>query len=598
MKQANIRNFAIIAHIDHGKSTLADRIMEQTATVSARESKAQLLDDMQVEQMHGVTVKSRTVRNFYQADDGQEYEYNLIDTPGHVDFSYEVSKSLAASDGAILLVDATQGVQAQTVANLRLARENHLQILPVINKIDNAAADVPRTEREIRALGTEFTDCPILRISAKTGEGVHDVLEAIHMTLPAPTGDAQMPLEALVFDSVYDSFKGIIAYVRIVNGQLSQGLAVKLMAADQPLQNKEIGTFTPGPTPVRTLGVGEVGYIVTGLKDPLRLRVGDTLTATARPATTALPGYAPARPMVYAGFYPKGDTYHDLALAVEKLSLNDASFQYRRETSDALGPGFRCAFLGIFHLQIIRERLQTEYGLDVLTTAPNVTYHVHLKDSDQVVTVDNPTRFPDFGLIDYVEEPFANAVITTSNEVLGEVMKLADAHKGELIEMGNQGDLIVLHYRIPMAEIAYDFFNALKSISHGYATLETNFADYAVADVVKVEVAINYTSVDALSFVVHRSDAPAMTQTLVHKLKYTIPRRLYPMPAQAIVEGKSIARVDIPPLRKNAAVNGEKRSVSKKQALLRRQSINKRQAEKSDIKLSQDVFDAILNLSL
>lgn len=598
MKQNQIRNFAIIAHIDHGKSTLADRIMEQTQTVSERESKAQLLDDMQVEQAHGVTVKSRTVRNFYQADNGIEYEYNLIDTPGHVDFSYEVSKSLAASDGAILLVDATQGVQAQTVANLRLARENHLTILPVINKIDNAAAEIEKTEREIRALGAEFSKAKILHISAKTGQGVHEVLEAIHQVFPAPTGSAQEPLKALVFDSLYDSFKGIIAYIRIVDGELIQGQQVKLMAANTPIQNKEIGTFTPQRTVTTKLSVGDVGYMITGLKDPMLLRVGDTLTDAQQPTEKALPGYQPAHPMVYAGFYPKDDDYRDLELAIEKLSLNDSSFQYVRETSEALGQGFRCSFLGIFHLQIIRERLKEEYGLDVLTTSPNVTYKVHLKGTDDVQIVNNPIMFPDFAKIDYVEEPFSDIRITTDNQVLGEVMKLADTHKGQLVNMGNQGDLIALRYHIPTAEIAYDFFNALKSISHGYATLETEFANYEIADVVKVEVAINYAVVDALSFVVHREDAPAMTQKLVEKLKYTVPRHLYPMPTQAIVEGKSIARVDIPPLRKNAAVNGEKKSISKKQALLRRQNVNKRQAAKSDIKLSQDVFNSILDISL
>ncbi|ETY72836.1 GTP-binding protein LepA [Lactiplantibacillus fabifermentans T30PCM01] len=597
METRYIRNFAIIAHIDHGKSTLADRIMGLTNTVSQRESSAQLLDDMAVEQAHGVTVKSRTVRNFYQAADGHEYEYNLIDTPGHVDFSYEVSKSLAASDGAILLVDATQGVQAQTVANLRLAMANQLTILPVINKIDSALADVDQTERQIRALSDQFATSPILKISAKSGEGVPAVLAAIKDVFPAPTGQTTAPLKALVFDSTYDAFKGIIAYVRIVDGQLLPTTNLQLMAQSQAVNNKEIGSFTPQMTPVSALNVGEVGYVVTGLKDPQLLRVGDTLTNRDQPTATALPGYAPAQPMVFAGFYPKDDRYTDLKLAIEKLALNDSSFQYAAEVSEALGPGFRCGFLGIFHLQIIRERLQAEYHLDVLTTAPNVTYRVHLKDGSEQL-VNNPIKFPDFATIDFVEEPMTTATITTDNAVLGDVMQLADSHKGELVDMQNQGDLIELHYQIPISEIAYDFFNALKSISHGYATLETEFSGYELADVVKVEVNVNYAKVDALSFIVHREDAPAMTQQLVKKLKHTIPRKLYPMPAQAIVEGKAVARVDVPPLRKNAAVNGEKRSVSKKQALLRRQSINKRQAAVSDVKLSQEVFNAVLELSL
>ncbi|KRO04701.1 GTP-binding protein LepA [Levilactobacillus paucivorans] len=596
MNPSHIRNFAIIAHIDHGKSTLADRIMEQTQTVNDRQSKAQLLDDLQVEQAHGVTVKSRTVRNYYRADDGQEYEYNFIDTPGHVDFTYEVSKSLAASDGAILLVDATQGVQAQTVANLRLAQDNHLVVIPVVNKIDAAAADVDRTIAQIRELSPEFADVPVLKISAKTGLNVHDVMEAIHTTIPAPVGDAKAPLKALVFDSQYDAFKGIIAYVRLVDGQLKANDNLVLMANQQAVAANEIGIFAPARVTAKQLGVGDVGYVVTGLKDPQALRVGDTLTLAANPTETALPGYEPAQSMVFAGFYPQGDHYHDLQLAVEKLALNDTSFHYRPENSEALGAGFRCGFLGIFHLQIIRERLHDEYGLDVLTTAPNVTYRVHLKNTEDPVIVNNPIKFPDYSKIDFVEEPLAKATITTTSESLGPVMKLADQHRGTLQDMNNQGDLVVLNYELPFAEIAYDFFNALKSVSHGYATLTTALAGYDLADVVKIEVHVNYARVDALSFVVHREDAPRVAQELVHKLKFVIPRKLYPMPVQSVVEGKALARVDVPPLRKNAAANGEKKSASKKAAQLRRQSANKRQAAHSDIELPQEVFNAVLDL--
>ncbi|WP_203640504.1 translation elongation factor 4 [Levilactobacillus andaensis] len=596
MTQKNTRNFAIIAHIDHGKSTLADRIMEQTQTVNDRDSKAQLLDDLQVEQAHGVTVKSRTVRNYYHADDGQEYTYNFIDTPGHVDFTYEVSKSLAASDGALLLVDATQGVQAQTVANLRLAQDNHLVVIPVINKIDAAAADVDRTVEQIRALAPEFATTEILKISAKTGLNVHDVLEAIHTRIPAPVGDMTQPLKALVFDSQYDAFKGIIAYVRVVDGKLTTADKLTLMANDQAVAANEIGIFAPQRVATKQLSAGDVGYVVTGLKDPQALRVGDTLTSAVTPTATALPGYQPSQSMVFAGFYPQGDHYHDLQLAVEKLALNDTSFHYHAESSDALGAGFRCGFLGIFHLQIIRERLHDEYGLDVLTTAPNVTYRVHLKNEDEPVVVNNPIAFPDYAKIDFVEEPLAAATITTTSESLSDVMKLATQHKGELQDMHNQGDLVVLVYQLPFAEIAYDFFNALKSVSHGYATLTTELSGYDIADVVKIEVHVNYAKVDALSFVVHREDAPKVAQELVHKLKFVIPRKLYPMPVQSVVEGKALARVDVPPLRKNAAASGEKKSTSKKQALLRRQSVNKRQAAHSDIELPQEVFNAVLDL--
>ena len=601
MKLANIRNFAIIAHIDHGKSTLADRIMEQTDTVSKRQLSDQLLDSMEVEQAHGVTVKSRSVRNFYQADNGQEYEYNLIDTPGHVDFSYEVSKSLAASDGAILLVDATQGVQAQTVANLRLALKHNLTIIPVINKIDNAAADVAATEAQIRALRPEFADVAILKISAKTGENVHQVLEAIYQKIPAPQGNPDEPLKALIFDSQYDSYQGIIADVRLIDGQLQSEQKLQLMQGGSIFNAQAIGIFTPNMQSVKALNAGEVGYVVTGIKDVASVQVGDTLTAADNPTKNAIPHFKPAQSMVYAGLYPKGKTsYEALKQAISKLALNDSAFHYTPEQSEALDAGFRCGFLGIFHLQIIQERLRDEYHVEVLTTAPNATYHVYLKQPEpkqEYVTITNPAKFPDFSEIDYVTESYVKAVITTPNDYLGAVMKLCDQHFGEMVNLDNQQDLVTLTYKLPVSEIAYDFFNSLKSITHGFATLDTEFLDYELVDVVKIQIQINYAAVDALDIIVPRQKADLIAHKLVKKLKYTVPRRLYPMPVQAMVENKSIARVDVPPLRKNAAVNGEKRSISKKQQLLRRQSLNKRQAVKSDIKLPQSVFDAILNIN-
>ena len=601
MKLANIRNFAIIAHIDHGKSTLADRIMEQTDTVSKRQLSDQLLDSMEVEQAHGVTVKSRSVRNFYQADNGQEYEYNLIDTPGHVDFSYEVSKSLAASDGAILLVDATQGVQAQTVANLRLALKHNLTIIPVINKIDNAAADVAATEAQIRALLPEFADVAILKISAKTGENVHQVLEAIYQKIPAPQGNPDAPLKALIFDSQYDSYQGIIADVRLIDGQLQNQQKLQLMQGGSIFNAQAIGIFTPNMQPVKALNAGEVGYVVTGIKDVASVQVGDTLTAADNPTKNAIPHFKPAQSMVYAGLYPKGKTsYEALKQAISKLALNDSAFHYTPEQSEALDAGFRCGFLGIFHLQIIQERLRDEYHVEVLTTAPNATYHVYLKQPEpkqEYVTITNPAKFPDFSEIDYVTESYVKAVITTPNDYLGAVMKLCDQHFGKMVNLDNQQDLVTLTYKLPVSEIAYDFFNSLKSITHGFATLDTEFLDYELVDVVKIQIQINYAAVDALDIIVPRQKADLIAHKLVKKLKYTVPRRLYPMPVQAMVENKSIARVDVPPLRKNAAVNGEKRSISKKQQLLRRQSLNKRQAVKSDIKLPQSVFDAILNIN-
>ncbi|BDR57095.1 translation elongation factor 4 [Xylocopilactobacillus apis] len=596
MEPKYIRNFSIIAHIDHGKSTLADRIMELTNTIDEREEKAQLLDDLKVEQEHGVTVKSRTVRNVYQAEDGHQYEYNFIDTPGHVDFSYEVSKSLAASDGAILLVDATQGVQAQTVANYRLAKKNHLAIIPVINKVDMPSADVEETEEQIIQLDDSLAEEEILKISAKTGQGVKEVLEAIRTRIPAPKGDLKKPLKALVFDYLYNPFLGIIAYVRIFDGQLKSEDQALLMAKKISFQAHEIGFFTPEMKTTNQLSVGDVGYVVTGLKDPQSVRVGDTLTLKNNSAENALSGYEAAQSVVFAGFYPKNNDYPELKNSLAKLALNDPSFHYREEVSDALGPGFRCGFLGMFHLQIIQERLKNEYGLEVLTTAPNVTYRIHLKKNNEVKEITNPTQFPYFNDIDYVEEPMVNATIEVPNELLSPVMKLADQHKGLLVDMDSKAKNTELLYQIPVSEVAYQFFNELKSVSHGYATLDTEDAGYQKADVVKVEVNINYSPIDALSFIVHREDAGRLTQDLVHKLKYSVPRTLYPMPVQAVVEGKALARVDVPPLRKNAAVSGGKKSVSKKQDLLRRQSINKRQAVKNNVALSQEVFNSILEL--
>ena len=599
MNKNNIRNFAIIAHIDHGKSTLADRIMEMTDTVASRELKEQLLDDMSVEKAHNVTVKSRTVRNLYHADDGSDYELNLIDTPGHVDFAYEVSRSLSACEGVILLVDATQGVQAQTVANFRLVKKMGLVIIPVLNKVDSESADIERTEAQVRSLDKSMQDSHFLHISAKTGYHVHNVLEEVVKEVPAPQGSHAEILKALVFDSIYDAYKGIILLVRVVDGRFTAKEKLSLIAGMVTFQPKEIGIFTPYATAVDTLNTGEVGYIVTGLKDTKYMRVGDTLTLAENPAAELLPGYQPVQQMVFAGFYPKDCDYKELKSALEKLLLNDPSFTFTEENSDALGAGFRCGFLGVFHLQIIRERLQEEYGVNVLTTAPNVSYHVYVKKENQapeLVVVDNPGKFPYFGDVAYVEEPFVTAEITVPEENMSEVMQLAYEYRGTLLATNNDEGVIVLTYSMPLAQIVFDFFNKLKASSHGYATLHTAFRDYEQSDVVKVEVDVNYAPVDALSFVVYRQDAPAMTKELVEKLKYTMPRKLYPTPVQAVVEGKSIARVDVPPLRKNAAVSGEIHTVSKKQALLRRQNKNKRRAAHEAIEIPQSVFNAILEI--
>ncbi|MDK1727984.1 translation elongation factor 4 [Dellaglioa algida] len=594
MKQSQIRNFSIIAHIDHGKSTLADRIMEETQTVSEREMSSQLLDSMAVEQEHGITVKSRTVRSYYTANDGETFEYNFIDTPGHVDFSYEVSKSLAASDGAILLVDATQGVQAQTVANYRLAKENNLKIIPVINKIDHPNADVEETKIQLMELADVDED-EMLLISAKTGIGVDLVLEAIKDRIPEPVGDIEAPLKALVFDSHFDAFKGIVAYIRVFDGEFKANNLLRFMQQTTDFQVVEAGIFKPDMVAVDSLHAGDVGYVITGLKDPQLVKIGDTLTSQNHPTPEALPGYKESESMVFAGFYPKDNNYKELKSAIQKLALNDSSFHYKEEKSDALGLGFRCGFLGMLHLSIIRERLEKEYQLGVLTTTPNVTYHVILKNGKEVI-VDNPVQFPDFSEIDHVEEPFLDVHMTVPDEQVGDIMKLAEKRKGIFQDMAYNSGQTELNYALPSSEIAYDFFNQLKSLSHGYATMETQFKGYQTADVVKMDVLVNYATVDALGFVVHRQDAVEIGQKLVEQLKYAIPRKLFPMPVQAVVENKAIARANVPPLRKSATTGSDKKNAAK-QDMLRRQSANKRLGSKAEMDLPQEVFNAILEVN-
>jgi len=451
------------------------------------------------------------------------------------------------------------------------------------------------TEGQIRDLAPELADVEILQISAKTGLGVHEVLEAITKDLPAPAGDIKAPLKALIFDSAYDTFKGVIAYIRLVDGKITTQTKLKMMANSETLSASEIGILTPMRVPVKEMSAGDVGYIVTGIKDPEHVRVGDTITDLDNPTETALPGYKPAKSMVFAGIFPVGE-YKELKDAIYKLKLNDSSLQITPEVSDALGAGFRGGFLGIFHLQIIKERLHDEFGVEVLTTAPNVPYRIHLKKDDSVMEVNNPVQIPDFHEIDYIEEPMFNVKIDTPEDSISDVMKIADRFKGEFVDMSNGSKYAELTYKMPLSEIAYNFFNQLKSVSHGYASMTSEFVDYEMADVVKAEVLVNYSHVDALTFVAHRSDVQAMSQKLVEKLKYTIPRRLQPMPTQIMVENKVVARVDIPPLRKNAAVNGKKYSTSKKQALLRKQSSNKSQAARNEIQLPQKVFNAILDL--
>lgn len=596
MKQENIRNFSIVAHIDHGKSTLSDQIMKMTDTFSFRGNEEQVLDDMKVEQDHGVTVRSRTVRNIYRATDGQEYELNLIDTPGHVDFNYEVEKSVSASDGVILLVDATKGVQAQTVANYRIAKNNNLVIIPVINKVDNQSAQVDMCEQQLYELDESFLETDIIHISAKTGLNVNEVLEAIVNRIPSPKGDEKKPLKAMIFDSHYDSYQGVVAYVKVIDGVIKAN--DKLMSINQKMkfETPEVGIFSPQLLPLKELKAGDIGYIITGIKDPSDVRVGDTITGQSRQTDRAVAGYKPAHSVVFAGIYPKDADFDDLKVAMEKLKLNDSSIEFVEHVSNSLGPGYRCGFLGMFHLQIVRERLINEFSMPVIITSPNVNYRYTLKNDDTLKTINNPSDLPDFSLLNTIEEPFNKVVIETPSETVNDVMTLVSKSRGILLDMDNTDQLVKMTYSVPLAEIAFNFFNQLKSITHGFATYDSQFMEYVESDIVKITIDVNYAPVDELTFIVHRLNAEKLAQEIVNKLKYVIPRKLYPMPVQGYIEGRVVARVDVPPLRKNAAVSGDKKSVSKKQALLRRQSLNKRKSASESIQLPQSVFDAILNI--
>ncbi|WKN29225.1 translation elongation factor 4 [Apilactobacillus kunkeei] len=596
MKQANIRNFSIVAHIDHGKSTLSDQIMKMTDTFSFRGNEEQILDDMKVEQDHGVTVRSKTVRNVYRANDGQEYELNLIDTPGHVDFNYEVEKSVSASDGVILLVDATKGVQAQTVANYRIAKNNNLVIIPVINKVDNQSAQVDMCEQQLYELDESFLENDIIHISAKTGLNVDTVLEAIVNRIPSPKGDETKPLKAMIFDSHYDSYQGVVSYVKVIDGVIRANDKLISMNQKVRFETPEVGIFSPQLLPVKELKSGDIGYVITGIKDPGDVRVGDTITGQSRSTDKAVAGYQPAHSVVFAGIYPKDADFDDLKVAMEKLKLNDSSIEFVEHVSNSLGPGYRCGFLGMFHLQIVRERLINEFGMSVIITSPNVNYRYTTKNNATLKTINNPSDLPDFSELKTIEEPFNKVVIETPSETVNDVMTLLSKSRGVLLDMDNTDQLVKMTYSVPLLEIAFNFFNQLKSITHGFATYDSQFLKYVESDIVKITIDVNYAPVDELTFIAHRLNAEKLAQEIVHKLKYVIPRKLYPMPVQGYIEGRVVARVDVPPLRKNAAVSGDNKSVSKKQALLRRQSLNKRKSTSEDIQLPQSVFDAILNI--
>ncbi len=596
--QSKIRNFSIIAHIDHGKSTLADRIIEMTGLLSSREMQAQVLDNMDLERERGITIKAQTVRTIYKADDGEEYVFNLIDTPGHVDFNYEVSRSLAACDGAVLVVDAAQGIEAQTLANVYLALDHDLEVLPVINKIDLPSAEPDRVAHEIEdVIGIEAQDAP--RISAKTGLNVHDVLEMIVHKIPAPDGDPEAPLQALIFDSVYDSYRGVVVLCRIKEGTLRRNMKIRMMATGAEYEVVECGVMGAGEFfPTEELRAGEVGYVTASIKNIQTTRVGDTITGAANPAAEPLPGYKKVTPMVYCGLYPADNAkYPDLRDALEKLKLNDASLFYEPETSVALGFGFRCGFLGLLHLDIIQERLEREYYLDLVTTAPSVIYKVHKTDGE-VIDLTNPTNLPDPSQIEYIEEPIVSAEIMVTTEYVGSIMKLCQERRGVYLGMEYMEETrALLKYELPLNEIIYDFFDALKSRSRGYASFDYDLKGYAKSDLVKLDILVNREAVDALSFIVFAGSAYERGRKMCEKLKDEIPRQLFEIPIQAAIGGKIIARETIKALRKDVLAKCYGGDVSRKKKLLEKQKEGKKRMRTfGSVEIPQQAFMSVLKL--
>ena len=596
--QSKIRNFCIIAHIDHGKSTLADRIIEQTGLLTSREMQSQVLDNMELERERGITIKAQTVRTVYKADDGEEYMFNLIDTPGHVDFNYEVSRSLAACDGAILVVDAAQGVEAQTLANVYLALDHDLDVIPVINKIDLPSADPERVKEEIEdVIGIEAEDAPL--ISAKTGQNIHDVLEQIVKKVPAPQGDPKAPLKALIFDSVYDSYKGVIVFCRIKEGTVKKGTPMLMMATGAQADVVEVGTFGAGRfIPCEELSAGMVGYITASLKNVKETRVGDTVTDASRPCDSPLPGYKKVNPMVYCGLYPAdGAKYPDLRDALEKLQLNDAALQFEAETSIALGFGFRCGFLGLLHLEIVQERLEREYNLDLVTTAPGVIYKVH-KTNGEVMELTNPSNLPDPAQIEYMEEPIVSAEIMVTSEYIGAIMDLCQERRGTYISMEYMEETrALLKYDLPLNEIIYDFFDALKSRSRGYASFDYEMKGYVRSNLVKLDILINREEVDALSFIVFEGSAYERGRKMCEKLKEEIPRHLFEIPIQAAVGSKIIARETVKAMRKDVLAKCYGGDITRKRKLLEKQKEGKkRMRQVGNVEIPQEAFMSVLKL--
>ncbi|ECX5846614.1 elongation factor 4, partial [Listeria monocytogenes] len=575
-RQKKIRNFSIIAHIDHGKSTLADRILEQTGALTHREMKNQLLDSMDLERERGITIKLNAVQLKYKAKDGETYIFHLIDTPGHVDFTYEVSRSLAACEGAILVVDAAQGIEAQTLANVYLALDNDLEILPVINKIDLPAADPERVREEIEdVIGLDASDAVLA--SAKSGIGIEDILEQIVEKVPEPSGDVNKPLKALIFDSVFDAYRGVIANIRIMDGVVKAGDRIKMMSNGKEFEVTEVGVFSPKATPRDELLVGDVGYLTAAIKNVGDTRVGDTITLANNPAEEALDGYRKLNPMVYCGLYPiDSSKYNDLRDALEKLELNDSALQFEAETSQALGFGFRCGFLGLLHMEIIQERIEREFNIDLITTAPSVIYHVNLTDGSNIV-VDNPAEMPEPGVIESVEEPYVKATVMVPNDYVGAVMELAQNKRGNFITMEYLDDIRVsIVYEIPLSEIVYDFFDQLKSSTKGYASFDYELIGYKASKLVKMDILLNAEKVDALSFIVHRDFAYERGKIIVEKLKELIPRQQFEVPIQAAIATKIVSRSTIKALRKNVLAKCYGGDVSRKRKLLEKQKEGKK----------------------
>lgn len=596
-RQEKIRNFSIIAHIDHGKSTLADRILQHTETVSDREMQNQLLDSMDLERERGITIKLNAVELSYTAKDGEDYIFHLIDTPGHVDFTYEVSRSLAACEGAVLVVDAAQGIEAQTLANVYLALDNDLEILPVINKIDLPAADPERVRGEIEdVVGIDASEAVLA--SAKAGIGIQDILEQIVEYVPAPTGDLEAPLKALIFDSVYDSYRGVILNVRVMDGVVKPGDEIMMMQNGKKFEVIEVGIFSPKPIPRDFLMTGDVGYITAGIKTVKDTQVGDTITLANNPAEEALDGYRKMNPMVYCGLYPIDTSrYNDLREALEKLQLNDAALDFEPETSQALGFGFRCGFLGLLHMDVVQERLEREFNLELITTAPSVIYNVNLTDGSKII-VDNPSDFPEPVKIDSVEEPYVKASIMVPNEYVGAVMELSQRKRGDFLTMDYLDDYRVnVVYELPLSEIVFDFFDKLKSSTKGYASLDYEIIGYKTSRLVKMDILLNSETVDALSFIVHRDFAFERGKAIVEKLKKLIPRQQFEVPIQAAIGQKIVARSDIKALRKNVLAKCYGGDISRKRKLLEKQKDGKKRMKQiGSVEVPQDAFMAVLKM--